>query len=158
MYNSQGRRSRFRSLLISVLVCAAWSCDESKNWKQQAENSGNTTWNIMLFVRLALKQKTDCSAKYKPLECCCCISQNVTQFNSTSLDARREHLSRDRNCFSIVDCAPNNLQLTLKEAMNIKWENPTLNKQLKHADLTLSFLHYSLCIIIILIFSEHFVI
>ena len=51
--------------------------------------------------------------------------------------------------------------------MHIKWENPTLNKQLKHADLTLSFLHYSLCstglfyvifIIIILIFSEHFVI
>ena len=27
----------------------------------------------------------------------------------------------------------------LKEAIHIKWENPTLNKQLKHADLTLSF-------------------
>ena len=70
-----------------------------------------------------------------------------------------EHLSRDRNShifqqlqqsqacrcltdktsFSIVDCAPNKLQLLLKEAMPIKWENPTLNKQLKHADLTLSF-------------------
>ena len=52
----------------------------------------------------------------------------------------REHLSRDRNshvyqhlqqsqayrrlanknCFSIVDCAPNKLQLMLKEAMHIK--------------------------------------
>jgi len=29
--------------------------------------------------------------------------------------------------------------------MHIKWENPTLNKQLKHADLTLSFSCYSLC-------------
>ena len=28
--------------------------------------------------------------------------------------------------------------------MHIKWENPTLNKQLKHADLTLSFRYYSL--------------
>ena len=33
----------------------------------------------------------------------------------------------------------------LKEAMHIKWENPTLNKQLKHANLTLSFWYYSLC-------------
>ena len=30
----------------------------------------------------------------------------------------------------------------LEEAMHIKWENPTLNKQLKHADLTLLFWHY----------------
>ena len=36
-------------------------------------------------------------------------------------------------------------KLMLKEAMHIKWENPTLNKQLKHADLTLSFWYYSLC-------------
>ena len=45
----------------------------------------------------------------------------------------------DKTCFSFVDCAPNKLQLLLKEAMHIKWENPTLNKQLKHADLSLSF-------------------
>ena len=43
-----------------------------------------------------------------------------------------------------LDCAPNKLQIMLKEAMHIKWENPTLNKQLKHADLTLSFWYYSL--------------
>ena len=30
------------------------------------------------------------------------------------------------------------LQLILKEAVHIRWENSTLNKQLKHADLTLS--------------------
>ena len=33
----------------------------------------------------------------------------------------------------------------LKKAMNIKWEDPTLNKNLKHADLTLSFWCYCLC-------------
>ena len=91
-----------------------------------------------------------------------CAGCNACYIGETSrhLSTRvREHLSRDRNshvyqhlqqsqacrclanknCFSIVDCAPNKLQLMLKEAMQIKWENPTLNKQLKHADLTLSF-------------------
>ena len=96
-----------------------------------------------------------------------CAGCNACYIGETSrhLSTRvREHLSRDRNshvyqhlqqsqacrclanknCFSIVDCAPNKLQLMLKEAMHIKWENPTLNKQLKHADLTLSFWYYSL--------------
>ena len=51
----------------------------------------------------------------------------------------------------------------LKESMHIKWENPTLDKQLKHADLTLSFRCYSLgstglinFIITILIFFRTF--
>ena len=91
-----------------------------------------------------------------------CAGCNACYIGETSrhLPTRvREHLSRDRNshvykhlqpsqaccclanknCFCIVDCAPNKLRLMLKEAMYIKWENPTLNKQLKHADLTLSF-------------------
>jgi len=97
-----------------------------------------------------------------------CAGCNACYIGETSrhLSTRvREQLSRDGNshifqhlqqsqafrclankiCFSIVDCAPNKLQLLLKEAMHIKWENPTLNKQLKHADLTLSFWYYSLC-------------
>ena len=111
-----------------------------------------------------------------------CAGCNACYIGETSwhLSTRvHEHLSSDRNshiyqhlqqsqacrglanknCFSIVDCAPNKLQLILKEAMHIKWENPTLNKQLKHADLTLSLWYFSLCctglfyfIIIILIF------
>ena len=51
-----------------------------------------------------------------------------------------------------MDCAPNKLQLMLKEAMHIKWENPTLNKQLKHADLTLSFWYYSLSLFYIYVY------
>jgi len=31
------------------------------------------------------------------------------------------------------------LQLKLKEAAHIRWTNPSLNRQLKHAELTLSF-------------------
>ena len=79
----------------------------------------------------------------------CCIGE-TSRHLSTGV---REHVSvfqhlqqsqacrclANKNCFSIVDYAPNRLQLMLKEAMHIKWENPTLNKQLKHADLTLSF-------------------
>ena len=98
-----------------------------------------------------------------------CAGCNACYIGETSrhlLMRVREHLSRDRNshvyqhlqqsqacrclankqCFSIVDCAPKKLQLMLKEAMHIKWENSTFNKQLKHADWTLSFWYYSLCI------------
>ena len=74
VYNSQGRRSRFRTLLISVLACAAWSCDENKNWKQQAGKSGNTPWNIIALCLISIETKTDRVAKYTPLECCLLIS------------------------------------------------------------------------------------
>lgn len=58
------------------------------------------------------------------------------------------HCLANRNCFSILDCTPNKQQLMLKEAMDIKWESNTLNRQLKHADLTVSFWYYFLCIYI----------
>ena len=45
--------------------------------------------------------------------------------------------SANKNCFSIVDCAPNKLQLMLKEVIYIKWESSTSNKQLKPADFSL---------------------
>jgi len=91
-----------------------------------------------------------------------CAGCNACYISETSrhLSMRLyEHLSRDRNshifqhlqqseacrrlcsknCFSIVDSAPNRLQLIFKEAVRIRWENPPLNKQLKHADLTILF-------------------
>ena len=109
-----------------------------------------------------------------------CAGCNACYIGETSrhLSTRvREHLSRDRNshvyqhlqqsqacrclanknCFSIVDCVPNKLLLMLKEAMHIKWENPTLNKQLKHADLTLSFWYYSLSLFYIYLYIYFFV-
>ena len=100
--------------------------------------------------------------KFSWAGCNACYIDETSRHLSTRV---REHLSRDRNshiyqhlqqsqacwglanqnCFSIMDCAPNKLQLMLKEAMHMKWENPTLNKQLKHAHWALSFWCYSLC-------------
>ena len=40
------------------------------------------------------------------------------------------HRLANKNCFSVTDCAPNKLQLMLKEALYIKWESPTLNNSL----------------------------
>ena len=43
------------------------------------------------------------------------------------------------SCFSILDTAPNRFHLKLKEAAHICWTNPSLTRQLKHEELTLSF-------------------
>ena len=51
-----------------------------------------------------------------------------------------KHLKANKNCksknnhgsFSILDNAKTDYELALKEAMYIKWENPTLNGQKKH--------------------------
>ena len=94
--------------------------------------------------------------KFSCAGCNSCYIRETNRHLSTRI---HEHMSRDRNshifqylqqsvtcrklcsnrCFSILDSAPNRLQLILKEAAHIRLENPTLNKQLKHADLPLSF-------------------
>lgn len=42
-------------------------------------------------------------------------------------------------CFLLFDSAQNGYQLLLKEAAYIWWENATLNKQLKNAELAFLF-------------------
>jgi len=37
----------------------------------------------------------------------------------------------------MLDSAPTVFQLKIKEALHIEWERPSLNKQLKHLNLTL---------------------
>ena len=49
------------------------------------------------------------------------------------------HDSCPTECFSILDSVALKLQIKIKEALHIKWENPILNQQLKHLDLSLSF-------------------
>ena len=44
----------------------------------------------------------------------------------------------DSRCFSILDSAPTEYQLKLKEAMHIEWERPSLNRQVKHLNLTIT--------------------
>ena len=46
---------------------------------------------------------------------------------------------RSDECFSILDHAPTTFQLKIKEAIHIHWEQPTLNHQVYHVDLKLSF-------------------
>ena len=42
------------------------------------------------------------------------------------------------SCFKVIDSARSEYTLKVKEAMHIKWLNPTLNKQKKHITLTIS--------------------
>ena len=71
----------------------------------------------------------------------------------------REHLNRDRashifqhlqqseacrnscsaECSKVIDRATTKFQVKIKEALHISWEQPSLNKQLYHVNLTLSF-------------------
>ena len=51
-------------------------------------------------------------------------------------------------CFTILDSAASKFQIKIKEALHIKWENPILNQQLRHLDLSLSFyLRCSFCLL-----------
>ena len=91
-----------------------------------------------------------------PISMC---SNVVYKFTCAGSDACyvREHLHSDCNshiyehlkgsescrnlcsevCFSILDSALTSFQLKIKEALLIEWERPSLNKQIKHVDLTL---------------------
>ena len=44
------------------------------------------------------------------------------------------------DCFKILDSASTRFQLKIKEAMHILWEQPSLNCQVKHLNLSLSYL------------------
>ena len=46
--------------------------------------------------------------------------------------------SFNSDCFSILDYAPTQFQVKIKEGMYIDWEKPNLNKQLNHLSTTLS--------------------
>jgi hypothetical protein len=57
-----------------------------------------------------------------------------------------KHLNLSLNCkdlnncdsFQVLDTAPTKYKLKIKEALHIKWENPTLNKQNHHYNINLS--------------------
>ena len=53
--------------------------------------------------------------------------------------SRACHDSCNTECFTILDSAASKFQIKVKEALHIKWENPILNQQLRHLDLSLSF-------------------
>ena len=43
------------------------------------------------------------------------------------------------DCFKILHSASTSFQLKIKEAMHILWEQPSLNSQVKHLNLSLSY-------------------
>ena len=92
--------------------------------------------------------------KFSCAGCGACYVGETARHFSTRV---REHLFSDRNshiyrhlkdsescrnlcseaCFSILDSAPTVFQLKIKEALHIEWERPSLNKQLKHLNVSL---------------------
>ena len=87
--------------------------------------------------------------------CTACYVGETCRHFSTRV---REHLTTDRtsnvfrhlesspqcrslcsaDCFKILDYASTDFQLKIKEAIHIKFENPSLNAQVKHVNLKLS--------------------
>ena len=43
------------------------------------------------------------------------------------------------DCFKILDSASTSFQLKIKESMHILWEQPSLDSQVKHVNLSLSY-------------------
>ena len=70
------------------------------------------------------------------------ISEHLNTDKSSNI---YKHINASPNCkaecnfdsFVILDHAPTSWQLKIKEGLHIKWENPPLNKQLKHVAVTL---------------------
>ena len=91
--------------------------------------------------------------------CAGCSACYVSETNWHLATRVREHLTSDKNsdifqhihgsetcralcsenCFSILNTASTSFQLKIKEALHIGWENPSLDKQVNHVNLTLSF-------------------
>ena len=86
---------------------------------------GETTHHLCVRVREHLLSDK-CSHAYRHLQ-----------------SSRACHDSCDTECFTILDPATSKLQIKIKEALHIKWENPILNQQLRHLDLSFcSFCHF----------------
>ena len=101
------------------------------------------------FIKLFLVYKFVCA------RCNSCYIGETCRHFKTRID---EHVKKDKksniykhlnnneecfssfnsDCFSILDYAPTQFQVKIKEGMYIDWEKPNLNKQLNHLATTLS--------------------
>ena len=125
----------------------------------------------MLFVPYKIKNlfsakdaisKLSRSRVVYKFSCAGCSACYVVETNLHLATRVREHLTSDKNshifqhihvsetcralcldnCFSILDTASTSFQLKIKEALHIGWENPSLNKQVNHVNLTFSFSNF----------------
>ena len=72
---------------------------------------------------------------------------NQTMFLKFMLFNQSRHISDEpssivsfsEDCFKILDSGATSFQLKIKEAMHILWEQPLLNSQVKHLNLSRSY-------------------
>ena len=75
------------------------------------------------------------------------LSTNIRELNSDRTSHIFQHIQQSEECrnswsaecFEVIDHATTKFQVKIKEALHISWEQPSLNKQLYHVNLTLSF-------------------
>ena len=82
----------------------------------------------------------------------CYIGENSRHFATRIASDKHYHIFKhlrgsencrslcSEDCFKILDSASTSFQLKIKEAMRILWEQPSLNSQVKHLILSLSYL------------------
>ena len=75
---------------------------------------------------------------------CTCVCEHLLSDKSSHVyrhlqSYRACHDSCDTECFMMLDSAVLKFQIKIKEALHIEWENPILNQQLRHLDLSPSF-------------------
>ena len=100
-----------------------------------------------------------CTRVIYKFSCAGCSACYIGETNRHFATRIREHLASDKNshifkhlkgsvncgsrcsedCFKILDSASTSFQLKIKEAMHILWEQPSLNSQVKHLNLSLSY-------------------
>ena len=107
------------------------------------------------FLILIQEKKSFLVYKFVCARCNSCYIGETCRHFKTRIDEHAEkdkksniykHLNNNEecfssfnsDCFSILDYAPTQFQVKIKECMYIDWEKPNLNKQLNHLATTLS--------------------
>ena len=142
-------------------LCAAFQISKQKtmSWSRPARRKvmawKEADWQQFLWEPVAVELRSNVVYKFTCASCNSCYVGETSRHLSTRI---REHLNRDRTshifehlqqsvacrnscsaeCFEVIDRATTKFQVKIKEALHISWEQPALNKQLYHVNLTLS--------------------
>ena len=112
--------------------------------------------------------------KFQCASCNACYIGETTRHLSTRI---REHLVSDKSShiykhlqesetcknscstesFTILDYATSKFQIKIKEALYFKWDNPSLNGQLKQLDLSLFLISFFMILSFVCLFTTHLV-
>ena len=112
-------------------------------------------WSAFFYSPSAIRRHSVRTLQRREFSCAGCSACYVGETNRHLATRVREHLTSNENsrifqrihgsetcralcsenCFSILDTASTSFQLRIKEALHIRWENPSLNKQVNHVNL-----------------------